>query len=406
MITKITSVDNLKQIFAEILLNKTDEISDISNESVLNGVAYGCAKLAQRLLVNQGVVEGHLFPDTAYGEYLDEIAKSRGIAPRFTSFGSTTYVRVQADSGTVYPIGTMFLSSNGIQFVSTENYTVGIDGYGFIKVNSIQTGSASNVDALTINMISGTAPTGHIACTNDFAATGGRDNESDDDFRIRIKASVNQLARNTMSYLEQIFMKINKKVLRLHRGGTDENGRITLIVVSVNGQDFTQAEFDEILSQAEEFLSLNEITRETVSGFPIKLVNPDWYPVDIDFRCDVDPAYDQSMVRRNMQLAVSKLFDYRYWGVNEKVEWENILYAIRNADGVRYVADAYFLPQGDINMTNFRLPRVRGFVVRDLDGGVLYDNHNYSVIGRFTYTDYFFPNTPDLNFQQSVISSI
>ena len=85
MITKITTADELKQIFTEILLNKTDKISDISNESVLNGIAYGCAKMAQRLLINQAVVEGHLFPDTAYGTYLDDIARSNGIAPRFKS---------------------------------------------------------------------------------------------------------------------------------------------------------------------------------------------------------------------------------------------------------------------------------------------------------------------------------
>lgn len=403
MITKIISVDTLKQIFVEILLNKTNKISDISNESVLNGIAYGCAKLAQRLLVNQGVVEGHLFPDTAYGDYLDEIAKSRGIAPRFTSYGSTTYVRLQADQGTFYPAGTTFTSSNGIQFISTEDYTIGVDGYGFVKVNSIQTGSATNVDALTINTIS-IAPAGHIACTNDYAATGGRDDESDDDFRIRIKASVNQLARNTMSYLEQVFMKVNQRVLRVHRGGVDEDGRIILIVVPINGADFNDDEFNAIMSQSEEFLSLNELTRETVKGFPIKLVNPDWYPIDIDFRCDIDPAYDQATVRRNMQLAVSRLFDYRYWGVNEKVEWENILYAIRNVDGVRYVSDAYFLPNSDINITNYKLPRVRGFIVRDLDGGVLSDNYNMT--NNFVWTDYFFPNTNDDNFQQSVIKNI
>ena len=403
MITKIIPVDTLKQIFVEILLNKTDKISDISNESVLNGIAYGCSKLAQRLLVNQGVVEGHLFPDTAYGDYLDDIALSRGIAPRFKSFGSTTYIRVQAAEGTIYSAGTTFLSSNGIQFRSTDEYVVGRDGYGYIKVNSIQGGATSNVDALTINTINN-APSGHIACTNEYAATGGRDDESDDDFRIRIKASANQLSRNTMAYLEQIFMKINPKVLRLHRGGVDEDGRICLIVVSINGQNFDTDEFNELLSQSEEYLSLNELMRQTDNGFALHLVNPNWYPVDIDFRCDIDPSYDQSLVRRNMQIAVSKLFDYRYWNTNGKIEWENILYAIKNTEGVRYVSDAFFLPHNDINLTNYRLPRVRGFVIRNMDGGVLSDN--YGITSQFEYTDYFFPNTPDTNFQQSVLTTI
>ena len=90
MITKIVPVSELKQMFLEILLNKTDKVSDISDDSVLNGIAFGCAKVGQRLLVNQSIVEGHLFPDTAYGIYLDNIESIRGISPCFGSCGSTT----------------------------------------------------------------------------------------------------------------------------------------------------------------------------------------------------------------------------------------------------------------------------------------------------------------------------
>ena len=40
MITKITSIQELKQIFLEIFLNKTDKVNDVSAESVLNGLQY------------------------------------------------------------------------------------------------------------------------------------------------------------------------------------------------------------------------------------------------------------------------------------------------------------------------------------------------------------------------------
>ena len=56
MITKITSISELKQIFLEIFLNKTDKVTDVGSESVLNGVAYATAKMAQKCLVNQSVV--------------------------------------------------------------------------------------------------------------------------------------------------------------------------------------------------------------------------------------------------------------------------------------------------------------------------------------------------------------
>ena len=398
MITKITTADELKQIFTEILLNKTDKISDISNESVLNGMAYGCAKMAQRLLINQAVVEGHLFPDTAYGTYLDDIALSNGIAPRFKSYGSTTYVRVEAAPGTTYTQGAIrFNSTAGITFVPEEDYTVDQNGYGYIKVQSVQTGETTNVDALTINSISN-PPDGHIACTNEYKATGGMDEESDELFRQRIKESVNQLARGTISFIEQIFMKINKKVLRVHKGGIDGDGKLCLTVVSVNGQNFTQSEFNEMMSQSEEFLNLSEILRPT-SGYALKLQNPNWLPIDVDFRVDIDESYDIDLVRRNIQIAIAKLFDYRYWDIGERVEWENILYVVQKADGVRYVPDAYFYPQADIIVDKYRLPRVKGFVMRDINGNVISDN--YGVLA-----DFYYPNEEDLNFQTSVVSSI
>ena len=130
MITKIVPVSDLKQMFLEILLNKTDKISDISDDSVLNGIAYGCAKVGQRLLVNQGIVEGHLFPDTAYGQYLDNIASIRGVSPRFGACGSTTYVRVIAEPGTSYIMGVQkFTSTSGVTFELEESKTVDKNGF-------------------------------------------------------------------------------------------------------------------------------------------------------------------------------------------------------------------------------------------------------------------------------------
>jgi hypothetical protein len=400
MITKIITVEELKQIFTEILLNKTDKISDVSNESVLNGIAYGCGKLAQRLLVNQAVVESHIFPDTAHGNYLDKLAELRGISQRNTSTGSTVYIRIEGESGSTYNKDLLtFVSSSGIQFTLEEDLTLDSNGWGYAKAKSVQSGSTSNVDALTINTIQGSGvPSGHIACTNEYRAVGGSDEEDDDTFRVRIKESVNQLARTTLSYIEQVFMKINSRVLRVYKGGVDEDNKFNLILVSVNGQDFTDAEFNEILSKSEEYLSLNELLVDT-NDFSLKLNNVDWLPVDVDFRVNLDPSYDVDDVRRQMQIKISKLFDYRYWQYGDKIEWENILYSIRSVDGVKYIPDNHFYPQADVNVPKYRLPRLRSFIMRDLDGNIIIDD--YSVLSAFNY-----PNDPDSSYQSSVLSSI
>ena len=398
MITKITSVDELKQIFLEIFLNKTDKVSVVSDESVLNGIAYGCGKLAQRTLANQAVIEGHIFPDTAYGEYLDQLAVIRGVAPRFGAAVSSTYIRVVADEGTSYIAGThQFTSTSGIVFIPEESLTVGINGYAYLKVRSLQSGLSANVDALSINKVS-PIPQGHINCTNEYAATGGRDQEDDDLFRQRIKENINQLSRTTLSYLEQVFMKINNNVLRLFKGGIDSDGRLNLIVVSVNGQNFSENEFNEILSRSEEFLSLSELLR-TSTNYALKLNNVDWLTVDVEFRVDIDPAYDQDEVRKNIQIQMSKLFDYRFWKYGDKVEWENMLFAAKNVEGVRYVPDTHFFPHSDINVPKYQLPRIRGFVLRDLDGNIIEDNEG-------VLSEFYYPNEIDESYSSSVLMSI
>ena len=398
MITQIIPTQELKQIFLEILLNKTDKITDVSEESVLNGIAFGCAKLAQKCLVNQSVVEGHIFPDTAYGVYLDALAAVRGVAPRFGAAGSSTYVRLSGDENTYYDKDAITLrATNGVQFELEESVRLDINGFAYVKVRSKSAGSNTNVDPLTINKLT-PAPRGHSLVTNEYRANGGADEESDALFRQRIKDSVNQLSRNTMSYLEQVFMKINPKVLRLHKGGISTDGKFNLIVVAVNGQNFSQAEFDQLLSLSEEYLSLSDLLTES-SDFSLSLQNVDWLPVDVDFRVNIDPAYDVDTVRKEIQIQMNKLFDYRYWKYGDKVEWEDLMYVVKNVAGVRYVPDTHFYPNMDINVPRYRLPRVRKFVMRDLDGNVIEDNQG-------VLSGVYYPNEIEENYTASVLSGI
>ena len=398
MITKIVPVSDLKQMFLEILLNKTDKISDISDDSVLNGIAYGCAKVGQRLLVNQGIVEGHLFPDTAYGQYLDNIASIRGVSPRFGACGSTTYVRVIAEPGTSYIMGVQkFTSTSGVTFELEESKTVDKNGFAYIKVKSTQVGTSTNVDPVSINKVS-PKPNGHISVTNEYAATGGMDAESDALFRQRIKNSVNALSRGTIAFIEQVFMKINPRVLRVFKGGITSNGKINLIICSTNGASFSQNEFDLMISRSEEYLSLYDILRE-VSGYALNLVNVEWQYVDVSFRVELDPSYDVDVVRKNIQIQMNKLFDYRFWNQGDRIEWDDLLQVAKNTEGVRYIPDNYFYPQSDINVPSNKLPRIRGFIMYDLNGNIIESNNGL-------ISDVYYPNSPDIDFQSSVVNTI
>jgi len=400
MITKISTAQELKQIFLEIFLNKTDKVNDISNESVLSGIGYGVAKIGQKCLTNQAIIEGHIFPDSSYGSYLDEAAKRRGVSERFTASGSSTYIRLVADKGTYYSSAdNQFLITSGVRFSLEKDVTIGIQGFEYAKVKSESTGMQTNVGPVSINRMT-IIPQGHISCTNEYQATGGSDFESDETYRVRIKESVNQLARDTVSYIEQILMKINNNVLRVLKGGVDGSGKLNLTIVPCNGQDFTSDEINEMVSRSEEYLSINEFLNSSdASTFSLQLNNVKWFLLDVQFRLDIDPSSDIDVVRKDLQIQMSKLFDYRFWKDGNKIEWENLLFIAKNTGGVRYVPDTNFLPRFDINVPIGQLPRIRGFVIRNLDGNLIYDNAGI-------LSSFYYPNEPDYYFQQSVLATI
>lgn len=371
MFTKLISVEELKSTFTEILLNKTDKITKITEGSVVNGASFGVAKIGQKIIKDIAVLESKIFPDTASGRHLDDIARLEGVSQRFGSRQSSTYVRISGNVGTNYVAGThVFKSSSGIEFDLESNYTIGVHGWGYVKVRSKTTGSNTNVDALTINQVS-PVPLGHTYCINEFAASFGKDKEVDDVFRKRIKEGVNLLSKSTISQIEQVFLKINENVLKVYYAGIDDMGRTVLAILTENGIDLSQSEMNDIILRSEKYFSLIEFRPSNFNGYGVSLRNVQWQPIDISMRIDLESSMSQDEIRKDIQIRLNKYLDYRYWKSGSMLQWDDLLDIVKNTKGVRYVSDAHFFPSSDIQTDLFKLPRIRGFQVLDLDGNLI-----------------------------------
>jgi hypothetical protein len=399
MITQITTLEELKQMFVELLLDKTDKVTKVTDGSVLNGFAFGTAKLGQKVLKDVAIIESHIFPDSAAGIYLDNVARLNGTSPRYGASKSSTYVRVVGAPGTTYVAGTtIFSSTQGQNFDVLQNYVIGAQGFGYVKVRSQNTGSITKVDPLTINRVN-PVPVGHQYCINEFGAFGGKDAEDDTIFRRRIKDSPNILARNTLSYLEQIFNKIENSVLKVYYHGVNDQGQIVLAILTENGVDLTTPELNNILLQGEKFFGLNELKPDGFNGYGISLTNISWQPVDISFRVELFTSYNPDEIRKEIQIRFNKYIDYRTWEYNKRVEWDDLLQLVKTTPGVKYVLDNYFTPNNDVNVDVNKLPRIRGFLMLDPDGNLISDGAN-------NLNPIFYPENPDFNFQSSVLSTI
>lgn len=385
MITRVQTISELKQLFLEIFLNKTNKVSDISDNSVVNATAYGVAKVIQKCQKDIAIVESHIFPDSAYGSYLDSSARLFGVPGRRTNAsGSSTYVRLVGISGTFYPaITTTMKNYNGVTFRLDEDITIDQSGYAYAKISSIDVGDITNVEPNSIISVV-PEPSGHIAVTNEYYAVGGYDIESDEMFRQRIKKHLNIVSRNTILYIEQVLrdqsynpelneslQRLAGDVLRVVNLGVGETGMKELAVVLQNGKTMTEEELGELLEVITPFMPITDINKFGDS-IGIVLKNIQWQEINIDFRVQIMDGYDSGLVRRNIQINLTKYLDFRFWDHSRKVEWDDMLQIVKDTEGVRYVPDKFFLPNNDIDVPVYKLPRVKGFIMRNLDGNIIF----------------------------------
>lgn len=394
-----TSIER-KLLFIETLLNSTNKVSKVSDNSVLSGVAGGVAKVAGKAEKDIILAVSQLFPDSAFGDQLDQVALNFGVASRFSAIGSSTYVRITAEPDTTYLADThIFISTGGIRFELEEDITVGALGFIYAKVRSTTQGENTNVDPLSISQVTPN-PSGHINVVNEYKATGGRDFESDKVFRNRIKEGANVLARGTIAMIEQVFMSINPKVLRVFNQGSDRNGRIVLSIATQNGANLTDTELSELLNGSLEYFSLTEYKPFGNKHYGITLKNIEYQFIDISFRADVDSAYNSDAIRIAIQTNISKYLDFRTFNTStQKVEWDNLLEIVKNTPGIRYVADQYFYPRVDLSIDSFKLPRVRSFLMLNLQGQVI---NNYTG----TLSPVFYPNIIDESYHRTILNNI
>jgi len=397
-ITRISTVNELKQIFVEMLINKSSKVTKVSNESVNNGIAFGVAKVTQKALKDIAISESRQFPDSAFGVSLDVVADNYGIASRFGAGESSIYVRVVADPTTAYVAGTHVWSGGGQNFDLEENLTIGSEGYGYAKLRSQDTGSKTNIPALQINTVT-PIPTGHKYTINEYGAMYGRDAESDQMLRLRIRNAGNLAARGTLAYITQTFNKINPNVLQVRYNGINNSGQPELAIVTQNGIDLSGVELSEIVNRGEEYLSLVELN--PLTGVPnISVVNMQYEPIDISFRCQLNPSANDNDVREDLQIAISKYLDFRTWESGSTFEWDDVLQIVKGHQDVQYVPDTYFFPNNDIITDPTRLPRVRGFIMLDMDGAIITSSSNT------TLNPIYYPVDADFSFQSTILASI
>jgi len=398
--TRPVSIDELTSLFYEMFVNNSNKVTKVAPNSILSGIGYGVAKIGQKAIKDIAISESRLFPSNAHGQYLNQIADDFGVAARFGATESSTYVRVVAAVGTTYTAGTHTFSGQGVTFDLETTLTIPVEGFGYAKLRSQGVGSGQRLEAGKISKVS-PVPAGHVAVVQEYVATGGEDAEDDIQLRLRIKRGINIAATGTLARIEQVLMLINNRVLRVFFNGYDDNnGHLTLGVVSVNGINFTSPELNSMVIRMNEYLSLHEMALPSYKTPQVQLTNVTHYPIDISFRVNLNAGADADAVRKDIQVAFGKAYDHRNWKQGDRVEWDQLLFIAQQHPQVSYIPDTEFVPNEDItDIPLSQIPRFRGFVMMDLDGNIISNT-------AATINPIYYPSDPNLFFQTTVLSTI
>lgn len=173
------------------------------------------------------------FVDETSGEYIDKRCEEYGIK-RKAGTKSTTYLTISGTDGTVIPQGKVFLSSEGLEFITDENVVI-TDGIAEVKATAAEIGEEYNVADGTITRqfvnLSG------LTSVTNLAATGGTNQETDEALVKRLYEYLQKPATSgNVGHYKQWALEVdgvgNAKVTPLWNGP----GTVKVLIVSNNNQ--------------------------------------------------------------------------------------------------------------------------------------------------------------------------
>jgi uncharacterized phage protein gp47/JayE len=129
------------------------------------------------------------FPEWSSGEFLDKLGRAVALTRKAATASETT-LTITGVANTLIPEGFLFSTaataiSNNVEFAALEDVVLDANGDGQIPVRCTETGTVGNVSANSI-LLMASPMAGIISITNAAAATGGTDEESDEEFSARI----------------------------------------------------------------------------------------------------------------------------------------------------------------------------------------------------------------------------
>lgn len=144
--------------------------------------------------------------NTASGKSLDKLGPYVGVSREGTQY-ATGYINLNGTTGYTEPAGFLLRTDADVYFETMEPATF-VDGSATVPIEAMEPGVTGNVAANTITIIENPNPN-VTTCTNSLETTGGRDKETDPEYRDRFSLSVATGGSGTVDSIRSVVLAVS-----------------------------------------------------------------------------------------------------------------------------------------------------------------------------------------------------
>jgi len=278
-------------------------------------------------------IKRKLFINTAESADLDILAEERGV----TRLGATKAGAMLLFTGTLNTVITANTvitdPTSNIGYKLQENVTIGGKNPNFVIDGAINIANASIGDiAWAECLIAGTngncqansitqlSLSGVTSVTNPSPAQGGKDIESDDELRYRLKNYIKLLNQQTQQYYQALCKDLDSRVLRvLAQKDTSRPDGIKIIITTTSGVPLPQVDLDILSAQIKE--KQRSFTEISCANIAFTLVS---VSMRVKLKPIVGSTIDSEKYFRDASAALAKYFDWSMWEYDKDISVDDV----------------------------------------------------------------------------------
>lgn len=273
MQTAISILERMQNDFSQN--SSSDNVSTVEGTFAFDSLSANAAEF-EKAYAEMALMMEAAFPQTSWGIYLTRLAEAFGVI-RKKATNATAVLTISGNKGVKVLAGSMFSTSENINFSTLEDVIIGEDGIARVKAVADVLGISGNVAAGKITKIP-LSIYGVKAVTNESEAYDGFNEESDDALlnRYLLKVRTPATSSNIYDYLTWA-MEVEGvgqcKVLPLWNG----NGTVKVIIIDAENKTASEDLVKKVFDYIEE---------KRAVGATVTVTSPTPYNINIELNMD------------------------------------------------------------------------------------------------------------------------